>query len=267
MSFTVLYDANVLYPNVLRDVLIRLAQTGLVHARWSDRILDETLRNLAADRPDIPTDTLVRLRELMNRAVPDCLVTGYEAFIPALALPDEDDRHVLAAAIRCSVQVIVTANLRDFPGTELAQFGIEALHSDEFVMDLVTLDGRGWDRARAGVRCAAISPNTRFHESYACQVIDYQGFDLLSAVDTVLTSSGRNFSSDPHRDPSRTRRTRPPEPPTSVPGPELSRAHRGDRIRSVQASSQGRRPRWRESVTGRCCSAIPTPAAVGRRRR
>lgn len=108
VTFTVLYDANVLYPNVLRDVLIRLAQTGLVHARWTDRILDETFRNLTADRPDIPTATLAKLRELMNRAVPDCLVTGYEALIPALTLPDEDDRHVLAAAIRCSAQVIVT---------------------------------------------------------------------------------------------------------------------------------------------------------------
>lgn len=102
MTFTVLYDANVLYPNVLRDVLIRLAQTGLVHARWTDRILDETFENLAEDRPDIPAATLTKLRELMNRAVPDCLVTGYEALIPALTLPDEDDRHVLAAAIRAA---------------------------------------------------------------------------------------------------------------------------------------------------------------------
>ncbi|WP_185113682.1 hypothetical protein [Rhodococcus aetherivorans] len=66
MTFTVLYDANVLYPNVLRDVLIRLAQTGLVHARWTDRILDETFENLAEDRPDIPAGTLTKLRELMN---------------------------------------------------------------------------------------------------------------------------------------------------------------------------------------------------------
>ncbi|PQP10823.1 hypothetical protein [Rhodococcus opacus] len=60
MTFTVLYAANVLYPNVLRDVLIRLAQTGLVHARWTDRILDETFENLAEDRPDIPTATLTK---------------------------------------------------------------------------------------------------------------------------------------------------------------------------------------------------------------
>jgi len=158
VTFTVLYDANVLYPNVLRDVLIRLAQTGLVHARWTDRILDETFRNLAADRPDIPTDTLARLRELMNRAVPDCLVTGYEALIPALTLPDEDDRHVLAAAIRCGVQVIVTANLRDFPDAELAQFGIEALHPDEFVMDLFTLDGARVHQAISATAAAWRNP-------------------------------------------------------------------------------------------------------------
>ncbi|HEY5855140.1 MAG TPA: PIN domain-containing protein [Aldersonia sp.] len=141
MAFTVVYDANVLYPNVLRDVLIRLALTGLVRARWTDHILDEVIRNLAADRPDIPADKLARLRELMNRTVPDCLVSGYDSLIPALTLPDMDDRHVLAAAIRCGAQVIVTANLRDFPRTALAPFEIEAMHPDEFVMDLFALDG------------------------------------------------------------------------------------------------------------------------------
>ncbi|MCD2157974.1 PIN domain-containing protein [Rhodococcus cerastii] len=128
MTFAVLYDANVLYPNVLRDVLIRFAQTGLVHARWTDRILDETFRNLGQDRPDIPSVKPDKLRELMNAAVPDCLVTGYEKLISALALPDVDDRHVLAAAIRAGAQVIVTANLRDFPDSELEQFGVEAKH-------------------------------------------------------------------------------------------------------------------------------------------
>ncbi len=74
--------------------------------------------HLAADQPDIATDTLVRLRELMNRAVPDCRVTGYEALIRALTLPDEDGQHVLASAISCGAQVSVTANLRDFPDAE-----------------------------------------------------------------------------------------------------------------------------------------------------
>lgn len=158
MAFTVLYDANVLYPNVLRDVLIRLAQTGLVHARWTDRILDETFRNLGADRPDIPAATMTRLRELMNQAVPDCLVAGYESLIPALTLPDPDDRHVLAAAIRCGAQVIVTANLRDFPAAELARFDIQALHPDEFVMDLFILDGARVHQAISATAAAWRNP-------------------------------------------------------------------------------------------------------------
>jgi predicted nucleic acid-binding protein len=44
----------------------------------------------------------------MNAAVRDCLVTGYEPLIGAVELPDPDDRHVLAAAIRARAQVIVT---------------------------------------------------------------------------------------------------------------------------------------------------------------
>nr|WP_242484962.1 PIN domain-containing protein [Rhodococcus sp. MS16] len=121
--------------------MIRLAQTGLVHAWWTDRFLDETFGNLAQDCPDIPTVKLDKLRELMNAAVPDCLVTGYEKLIPALTLPDVDDRHVLAAAVGAGAQVIVTANLRDFPDSESAQFSVEAKPPDEFAMDLFNLDG------------------------------------------------------------------------------------------------------------------------------
>ncbi|MCQ4120855.1 PIN domain-containing protein [Rhodococcus tibetensis] len=118
-------------------MLIRLLQTGLVHARWTDRILDEMLHNLAEDRPDIPTGTLRRL----NRAVPDSPVAGYERLIPALTMPDEDYRHVLGPVIRVGAQILVTANLLDVPASELAKFGIEAEHPGEFVMDLFHLDG------------------------------------------------------------------------------------------------------------------------------
>jgi len=99
MTFTVLYDANVLYPNTLRDLLIRIAQSGTVQAKWTNAILDEMAAALRRNRPDIPAERLGRLRELMNKAVRDCLVTGYEPLIEGLKLPDPDDRHVLAAAI------------------------------------------------------------------------------------------------------------------------------------------------------------------------
>lgn len=75
MAFVALYDANVLYPSTLRDVLIRVAQAGLVQAKWTERILDELFRNLKANRPDLDPDKLDRTRRLMNGAVRDCLVT------------------------------------------------------------------------------------------------------------------------------------------------------------------------------------------------
>jgi predicted nucleic acid-binding protein len=142
MAFVVVYDANVLYGNTLRDLLIRLAMTGLVQAKWTNGILDELQRNLAANRPDIPEERLARLRLLMNTAVRDCLVEGHEPLVEGLKLPDPDDRHVLAAAIKAGAQVIVTGNLRDFPADELSAWDVEAKSPDDFVLDLLDLDAR-----------------------------------------------------------------------------------------------------------------------------
>lgn len=114
MAFVVLYDANVLYPSTLRDLLIRVAQSGLVQAKWTNEILDETFNSLRRNRPDLDPDALARTRELMCRAVRDCLVVGYESLVGAITLPDPEDRHVLAAAIKARAQVIVTHNLKDF---------------------------------------------------------------------------------------------------------------------------------------------------------
>jgi predicted nucleic acid-binding protein len=123
MAFIVIYDADVLYPNTLRDLLIRIAQQPhLVQAKWTDRIIDEMLRALRRNRPEITQEKTDRLRELINGAVRDCLVTGYEPLIEALDLPDPDDRHVLAAAIKINAQLTVTKNLKDFPQKTLAQW-------------------------------------------------------------------------------------------------------------------------------------------------
>lgn len=140
-GFTVVYDANVLYPTMLRDILIRLAGTGIYQARWTEDILDEVFRNLQANRPDLDPSKLRRTRELMCRAMDDCLVTGYEDLIESLSLPDPDDRHVLAAAIRCGAQVIVTENVRDFPQDVMDKYGIEIQGADEFLCDQIDLFG------------------------------------------------------------------------------------------------------------------------------
>ena len=115
MPFVVVYDASVFYPDALRDPHIRVAGTGLFQAKWTRQIVAEAMAALARNRPDIPAARLERLGDLINDSVPDCLITGYEPLIENLKLPDADDRHVLAAAIKAGAQVIVTANLRDFP--------------------------------------------------------------------------------------------------------------------------------------------------------
>lgn len=136
MPRLVLFDACVLYPAPLRDLLMRLALTGLFQARWTEEIHDEWTRNVAANRPDISPESLARCRRLMNEHVPDSLVTGYESLIPSLTLPDPDDRHVLAAAIRGGAGTIVTFNLSDFPASVLASHSIEAIGPDDFVVSL-----------------------------------------------------------------------------------------------------------------------------------
>lgn len=138
MAFVVVYDACVLYPSHLRDLLVRLANTGIVQAKWSERIVDEAISAILRDRPHLD-DKLKRTRDLLLDAAPDCLVTGHEALIDALELPDPDDRHVLAAAIRAHAQVIVTLNVRDFPRDRLERYAIEAQSPDEFLLNLLDL--------------------------------------------------------------------------------------------------------------------------------
>jgi hypothetical protein len=139
-NFTVVYDASVLYPAPLRDLLMWVAIKGLVRAKWTDEIQDEWLRNLLERRPDLDEQRLRRTHQRMNRALPDARVSGHEVLIDALELPDPDDRHVLAAAIRAGAQTIVTENIRHFPATALAQYGIDAEQADPFLLGLLDTD-------------------------------------------------------------------------------------------------------------------------------
>ncbi|WLI11053.1 MULTISPECIES: PIN domain-containing protein [Pseudomonas] len=138
--FTAVYDACVLYPAPLRDFLMWLALSGRFRARWSLEIHNEWKRNLLKNRPDLTIEQLDRTSDLMDQAIPDACVSGYEKLIEGLTLPDIDDRHVLAAAIRCNASVIVTFNQKDFPDETLGPFGIEVQHPDEFVDNLFDLD-------------------------------------------------------------------------------------------------------------------------------
>ncbi len=91
------------------------------------------------NRPDLKEIQLIRTKIFMNTNVRDALVTGFESLIPSLKLPDPNDRHILATAIRCQADVIVSFNLKDFPSEYLSSFDVEAQHPDEFILYLLDL--------------------------------------------------------------------------------------------------------------------------------
>ncbi|OGX90178.1 PIN domain-containing protein [Hymenobacter coccineus] len=132
-----LLDACVLYPVPLRDLLLQLAAADLYQPKWTPQIQEEWSRNLLVNRPDLTAAQLQRTIALMEQAFPDAQVTAYKALIPTLTLPDANDRHVLAAALRSQARVIVTANLKDFPAPYLATLGIERQHPDAFISQLL----------------------------------------------------------------------------------------------------------------------------------
>src|SRR5450756_2790576 len=108
-NFTVVYDACLLYPASIRDLAVELARTGLIRAKWTSRIHTEWIESVLRDRPELDRTRVERVAVLMNAAVLDCLVTGFEPLEAGLTLlPDLNDRHVLAAAIHCGAQEIVT---------------------------------------------------------------------------------------------------------------------------------------------------------------
>ena len=114
--------------------MIELAAAGLYRARWTQKIEDEWVTAICQNRRDLDPKRLRHTADLMNSVVPDCMIKGFEFLSERLTLPDADDRHVLAAAIRGKADAIVTYNLKDFPAATLDQYDIEPLHPDDFLI-------------------------------------------------------------------------------------------------------------------------------------
>lgn len=138
--FKVLLDACVLYPAPIRDLLLSFAGVKLYQPLWSDEIQEEWTRNLLKNRPDLKKEQLEWTVSQMNRAFPSANVTQYQTHIASIHLPDEDDRHVVAAAIKGKADVIVTFNLKDFPESTLSPIGIEVLTPDQFALNVIDLN-------------------------------------------------------------------------------------------------------------------------------
>lgn len=138
--FTVILDACVLYPAPVRDILLSLANENLYSPKWSNVIHDEWSRNLLINRPELNKSNIKRTIAAMDKAFPDALVHGFEPIIDGIDLPDPNDKHVLAAAIRCNADVIVTFNLKDFPVKHTKTFDIEIISPDNFIKNLFDLN-------------------------------------------------------------------------------------------------------------------------------
>ena len=94
----------------------------------------------------------------MNAHARDAVVTDFEELIETIELPDRNDRHVLAAAIKCDADLIVTTNLKDFPAERLRRWGIEAQHPDEFLTTRFHLSQQAFLKATRTVRLRLQNP-------------------------------------------------------------------------------------------------------------
>ncbi|MFF3259138.1 putative toxin-antitoxin system toxin component, PIN family [Streptomyces sp. NPDC002932] len=131
----VVLDTCVLFPNYLRDTLLRMAEAELYEPLWSAEILEELRRNIA---DKVSAEKAKALVETMAGAFPDSLVAGYGKLVPAMT-NDPKDRHVLAAAVRGQAHALVTLNVRDFPTDSADPYEIEVLRPDDFLLDLLDL--------------------------------------------------------------------------------------------------------------------------------
>lgn len=139
--YTALLDACVFYPIAIADALMSLATVGLFAAKWSTRIEEEWVKALEEDRPDLKGKLETR-RNSMRDAVPDWEVpsAAWEAVVGCIKLPDQNDAHVLAAAISGHADCIVTTNSKDFPKDAVEAYGIEVVHPDQFIINQWDLD-------------------------------------------------------------------------------------------------------------------------------
>ena len=136
----VLADANVLYSRVLRDYLLYAAEYRLIAVAWSRSILDEVTEHLMANRPGFTVESAARLVTAMTKAFPYAErnpgAADYQK-LAHLSLPDEDDRHVLAAALAAEADIICTSNLADFPEPVVAGLGFSVMTPDELLCRLI----------------------------------------------------------------------------------------------------------------------------------
>lgn len=138
VRFTCILDTNVIYPLWTRDLLMWFAFYELYTPKWSKNIFSEWIEVMKSK--GVSEEEAYKRSNTMNQAFPDALVENYEPLIKTLDLPDMDDRHVLAAAIKTNADLIITNNIKDFPHEYLAGFDLKAKIPDDFFTDIIDLN-------------------------------------------------------------------------------------------------------------------------------
>ena len=138
VRFTCVLDTNVIYPIDIRDLLFWFASYDLFTPKWSKHIFEEWENVMK--RKNIPQEEINKRISKAQLAFPDALVEKYESLVDSVTLPDSKDRHVLAAAIKTNANIIVTNNIKDFPGDYLAGFGLTSKTADDFLTDTIDLN-------------------------------------------------------------------------------------------------------------------------------
>lgn len=126
-------DANVFYSTWVTDPLLSFADIELFEPVWSERIMEEVRRHLPEIWLRATEEGVARYLRTVAMAFPEAMVTGWEPLERAVTLPDLDDRHVLAVAIKARADAVVTSNLKDFPAKRLERFGLHAMSPDDFL--------------------------------------------------------------------------------------------------------------------------------------
>lgn len=180
--FPALLDTCVLYPSILRNVLLEAAHQQLYRAHWSTKVLVELERNLRqSGRSD---NYIQRLCATMNEAFPEAVVDVDEDLARSLAC-DPKDRHVLAAAISSRSEILVTLNTKDFPMTATAPFGVDVLRPDDFLLDLFELS-----RPRMMACLEAVANR---HKRFPCTLEEMLQSNGLNQVAPGFTRTCRDY--------------------------------------------------------------------------
>ena len=143
----ILIDACVLYPTVMREVVLGAAKAGLFEPIWSARILEEWARAAIKLGPTGEAQARGEIA-LLSAAWPGALRPAAPQVAARLWLPDENDIHVLAVAVDAGADMIMTLNAKDFPRGTLAEEGIQRVDPDGYLMTL-------WQAAPAAMEAVA----------------------------------------------------------------------------------------------------------------